>query len=483
MRFTKKLLTAVLVLTLALVSIPHVVFANDSITVTIDRQTVAFTDQEPVIIDGRILVPVGGVFGALNFVPAWDGVTQTATLTRNDFTVVITIGSITFSTNGVEHTLDVPAQIINGRTMLPIRSVLESVGYELNWNGTTRTVVITSPIVEAPPAPSLATPPDHAPPIEEPTVASPQQPTPPVAQATGLNAVLEWNRAIFEQNPTDEESLRQLTLPSPGIESDHRDIVRMAQQITRGLTNDMDKAYAIHKWIYPNIRYDVSQIGYDIYFMYSGRGSAIFTLQNRRGICTGMARLTTALLRAADIPSKIVTGCSVNCYAGHMWTEAFVDGRWIIIDSGWDFDVSLRELSARFMISVANRSTLTEAVFLRGSTVINDRMFVHSYLTSIIVPSNITHIGEMAFAWSKYLEEVVLPDGLTTIRQFTFWETPSLTTLFIPPSVTYISNYTFNFNLALNLTIYGEAGSYAERFARRNGIPFVVATRYEMIAA
>ena len=142
MRNTKNVVTLVLVIVMVFSMMPVVSFANSEIIVTIDGQQVTFADQGPVIIDGRTLVPVGGVFGAIDFVPTWDGATRTATLTRSDFTIVITIDNATFTTNGVQHTLDVPAQIVNGRTMLPIRAVLESIGYDLDWDSSTRTVVI-----------------------------------------------------------------------------------------------------------------------------------------------------------------------------------------------------------------------------------------------------------------------------------------------------------------------------------------------------
>ena len=57
---------------------------------------------------------------------------------------VITIDSASFTANGASHTLDVPAQIIGGSTMLPIRAVLESVGYNLSWDESTRTVTIST---------------------------------------------------------------------------------------------------------------------------------------------------------------------------------------------------------------------------------------------------------------------------------------------------------------------------------------------------
>jgi len=155
MRLNKTLLTVAFALILVLISLPTAVFANDTITVTIDGQAVRFEDQHPVIIDGRTLVPVSGVFGVLGFTPRWDGSTQTATLTRDDFTIVIIIGSATFTTNGVAHMLDVPAQIIYGRTMLPLRAVLESIGIapgNIGWDGSTRAITIITGTDMTPPA-------------------------------------------------------------------------------------------------------------------------------------------------------------------------------------------------------------------------------------------------------------------------------------------------------------------------------------------
>ena len=60
------------------------------------------------------------------------------------YIVVLTIGSSNFTVNGITHTLEVPAQIIGGSTMLPLRAVVESVGMSIDWDGATRTVLIDS---------------------------------------------------------------------------------------------------------------------------------------------------------------------------------------------------------------------------------------------------------------------------------------------------------------------------------------------------
>jgi len=109
------------------------VYANNDINVTIDGVTVEFPNARPALIDGRTLVPVRAVFEHLGFEVDWDIPTQTATITRGDDTIIITIGNATFYTNGIAHAFDVPAQIIGGSTMVPIRLPLESVGYFVGW--------------------------------------------------------------------------------------------------------------------------------------------------------------------------------------------------------------------------------------------------------------------------------------------------------------------------------------------------------------
>ena len=155
-----KMLVSAAMLALALgIFMPAALQANE-VNVTIDGVQVEFADQGPAIVDGRTLVPVRGVFEALGFEVDWDQDTLTATLTAsrdvvlwafeeqyntmgtNDIEVIITVGNSVFTTNGEEYELEVPAQLIEGRTMLPIRAVLESVGHFVDWDGDTSTVVI-----------------------------------------------------------------------------------------------------------------------------------------------------------------------------------------------------------------------------------------------------------------------------------------------------------------------------------------------------
>jgi len=128
---------------LGILTMPMAVNAS-VVNVTIDGVQVDFEGQAPTIIHGRTLVPVRGVFEALGFDVDWNQDTQRVTLTNEDYTVVITVGNPVFTTNGEEFLLDVPAQIIGGRTMLPIRHVLESVGGIVSWNQAAMTVQVRS---------------------------------------------------------------------------------------------------------------------------------------------------------------------------------------------------------------------------------------------------------------------------------------------------------------------------------------------------
>ena len=100
------------------------------------------TDTPPVIVEGRTLVPVRAIFEALGATVDWDGETRTAYGTRADVSVTIPIDSTVAYINGEERRLDVPAQIINDRTMVPARFVAEALECNVSWNEETGTAAV-----------------------------------------------------------------------------------------------------------------------------------------------------------------------------------------------------------------------------------------------------------------------------------------------------------------------------------------------------
>ena len=101
-------------------------------------------DQIPVIENGRTLVPLRAIFEKLGADVEWDEDTQTVIATKNDTKISLTIDNTVASKNGENVTLDVPAKIVNGRTLVPVRFVADCFGVDVGWDGTMQRVSLTS---------------------------------------------------------------------------------------------------------------------------------------------------------------------------------------------------------------------------------------------------------------------------------------------------------------------------------------------------
>lgn len=102
-----------------------------------------YPDTAPVIVNGRTLVPVRAIGEFLKAEVLWNESTKTVTLIRNNNTVEITIGSSSIKKNGKKIKIDCAAQIMNNRTMLPVRAITEAFGADVNWNEGLRIVEIS----------------------------------------------------------------------------------------------------------------------------------------------------------------------------------------------------------------------------------------------------------------------------------------------------------------------------------------------------
>ena len=119
--------------------------AHPPITVYVDQQKVAFADQAPVIVDDRTLVPMRKIFEAMDADVTWDEPSQTITSTRGSDVVTMTIGQKQVYKNGkVVYTMDVPAQIMQDRTMVPIRAVAVAFDANVAWDGINYVIDITT---------------------------------------------------------------------------------------------------------------------------------------------------------------------------------------------------------------------------------------------------------------------------------------------------------------------------------------------------
>ena len=102
------------------------------------------TDTPPTIVEGRTLVPLRAIFEAIGATVEWDQNTYTATGVKGDTTVVVQLNNTTAYVNGEARTLDVPAQLINNRTMVPARFISESMGCDVTWYQATQTAAVAN---------------------------------------------------------------------------------------------------------------------------------------------------------------------------------------------------------------------------------------------------------------------------------------------------------------------------------------------------
>jgi len=115
------------------------------IQVFLDGKELQFSDAVPIIQNGRTLVPLRTIFEAMGATVEWDEATRTVKASTATTTVVLPIGSLAPTVNGLVWNIDVPAQIINSRTLAPLRFVGEALGGLVAWDSTARRVDITSP--------------------------------------------------------------------------------------------------------------------------------------------------------------------------------------------------------------------------------------------------------------------------------------------------------------------------------------------------
>ena len=92
-------------------------------------------------------------------------------------------------------------------------------------------------------------------------------------------------------------------------------------------------------------------------------------------------------------------------------------------------------------------------------------------LEGILIPTGVSSIGDWAFSYCNALSSVAVPDGVVSIGSYAFYHCDKLVNIVLPASVKRIDYGAFA--ECPNLTIHAPAGSYAEKYAKENNIPFV----------
>ncbi|KAB3529610.1 AMIN domain-containing protein [Alkaliphilus pronyensis] len=136
-----------------------------TVTMTMDGKNISFntvnlklnnqlieSDVPPVLLNDRTLVPLRAIIENIDAEIDWDGEKREVIVNTDDKEIVLKIDSDIANVNGVEKSLPdgVPAKLINSRTMVPIRFVAEEIGMEIEWEAATWTVLLTEVATTSP---------------------------------------------------------------------------------------------------------------------------------------------------------------------------------------------------------------------------------------------------------------------------------------------------------------------------------------------
>ncbi len=122
-------------------------FAQDDIKVVIYGEQIEF-DVSPMLINDRTMVPMRKIFETLGANVKWFEESETIIATKGSKIITMEIGLSSISVTDVvlgksdTVTIDVPPQIVNDRTLVPIRAVSETLGKLVTWDDNTQTVYI-----------------------------------------------------------------------------------------------------------------------------------------------------------------------------------------------------------------------------------------------------------------------------------------------------------------------------------------------------
>jgi transglutaminase-like putative cysteine protease len=143
-----------------------------------------------------------------------------------------------------------------------------------------------------------------------------------------LVRALRVDDALGNEFPADAPPGEEDLLPNSLIQSDDDQIHRLAREIAADATSKWEIAVALER----HVRDFIENKGFT-----QALSSAAEVIRSREGDCTEHAVLLAALCRAREIPSRVVIGLvyyrPAGGFAYHMWTEVWIEDRWLPLDA------------------------------------------------------------------------------------------------------------------------------------------------------
>ncbi|MFR8711532.1 hypothetical protein B5G26_13380 [Anaerotignum lactatifermentans] len=122
----------------------HHAYAAKEVKIEIDGKEMVPKDMPAVIIDGRTMLPMRQIAQELGCEVNWNEAAKQIYVMRGSDIIVFAVDSKTGYENGQEFTMDVPATIVNDRTMLPVRALADALHLNIKWDDPNRIVSIQS---------------------------------------------------------------------------------------------------------------------------------------------------------------------------------------------------------------------------------------------------------------------------------------------------------------------------------------------------
>lgn len=136
------LLATTIIITSVIVN-PFYIHAADNINVSVNGSYIDFSnDTQPVIYESRTYVPIRKVCEALDITVDYEDYSKTMIFLKGNNRITHVIGSNIVEINGDETKFDTPSINVNGRTLMPVRMLAESINSEVTWDPSSKTVII-----------------------------------------------------------------------------------------------------------------------------------------------------------------------------------------------------------------------------------------------------------------------------------------------------------------------------------------------------
>jgi hypothetical protein len=127
---------------LAIVASLSILASADTVQVTVDGNPISFPDAQPQMVNGRVLVPLRGVFEAMGATVLWDAPTQSIAANNGSRHVRLRIGEVEANVDGKVVEMDTPPEIFQGSTLVPLRFLGQALGASVDWEPQQNLVVL-----------------------------------------------------------------------------------------------------------------------------------------------------------------------------------------------------------------------------------------------------------------------------------------------------------------------------------------------------